>query len=623
MEAPESLALAFATIERPHVAQRLISSVRQRFPAMPIYVADQSLDIAAMSSFYAHMRVTVIRMPYDAGVCASRNRLAASIVEQYFVLCDDDFVFGSGTDFREALRILHNHPDIGVVGGRLYDFDGNSEYQRNWELYLHLDVDNRTLTSTPIYQYAPRIREMGSTRLFLCDAVMNFAVMRRAIFDQPAIRWDERFKSNGEHEDFFLNLKLNSSVRVAYLPTMIAYHHHPEAFANYRSQLRDRLEGWRRLFEKWGIDQYLEIGLGVRSIDDLRETVNESDARSRFYLNDHLSLRRQAESESLLVDKTRLAGVGLLDGTGEAKSSPRMARLLVPLAGGKVMTGPEIEPFEEPYPGTERVGSGNALARYSLEPMGAAVDIKRGSVAILFRYNSLTRADSDFVLWYRVCPEEGKSWRASSGTMTINLRWFAADGSVLVWESSPYLLDIRRSDFWAPLLVEVPVCPRHCAWMRFEVVAGGPATRHPLANGFLFSAGSAISAESQQAPAAALDVLAFSAWKYAATALPPAAVDLSDLAMNGAASEITAEFCAHVPSLMLLETAGLRDSATVLVYGWPGLGAPLSMIPCDGMSGVRSLAPKCVAMPREAADCVQLAIFIKGEGYHKVTLRRE
>src|SRR5882762_421437 len=118
------LALALVTIERPHVVQRLISSIRSQFPAMPIYVADQSLDVGAMSSFYEHMGVTLVRMPYDAGVSASRNRLVERITEPFFVLCDDDFVFDGRTNFADALRIHKHHPNIGVVGGRLYDYDG-------------------------------------------------------------------------------------------------------------------------------------------------------------------------------------------------------------------------------------------------------------------------------------------------------------------------------------------------------------------------------------------------------------------------------------------------------------------------------------------------------------------
>src|SRR5690242_1235412 len=97
-----SLALAFTTFQRPHVAQRLIRSVRRRFPDMPIYVADQSRFVEAMTTFYANQNVKLIRMDYDAGVCASRNKLVEAIAEEYFLLCDDDFIFGTDTDFSEA-----------------------------------------------------------------------------------------------------------------------------------------------------------------------------------------------------------------------------------------------------------------------------------------------------------------------------------------------------------------------------------------------------------------------------------------------------------------------------------------------------------------------------------------
>jgi hypothetical protein len=75
MRNTSQLALAFATIERPHAVQRLIRSVRRYYPDLPVYVADQSQRIEPMTAFYGEMCVNVLRMPYDAGVCASINRL--------------------------------------------------------------------------------------------------------------------------------------------------------------------------------------------------------------------------------------------------------------------------------------------------------------------------------------------------------------------------------------------------------------------------------------------------------------------------------------------------------------------------------------------------------------------
>jgi GT2 family glycosyltransferase len=152
--ATASLALAFATIERPQVAQRLVRSVRKYLGNMPIYVADQSRQVTAIAGFYERYHVRLLRMPYDVGVTASSNRLALGIEEDYFVLCDDDFVLGPQTRFDDALHILRAHPDIGVVGGKLYDFGWNEEWVRNWELFLEYDRQHKILLSIPIYDLA-------------------------------------------------------------------------------------------------------------------------------------------------------------------------------------------------------------------------------------------------------------------------------------------------------------------------------------------------------------------------------------------------------------------------------------------------------------------------------------
>lgn len=273
-----NLALVFATIERPPLVQRLVRSVRRHFPDMPIYVADQSRRPGSMASFYEAQRVQLVAMPFDAGVAASRNRLAAAVAEDFFVLCDDDFIVHAKTSFAEALAVLAAQPEIGVVGGRLHDTSNGDPYDRHWEMYLHYDPANRLLTSVPIYHFAPKAHRLGDIEYYTCDAVLNFAVFRRSLFAQ-GIGWDEQFTCNGEHEDFYLTLKRRGGHAVAYLPAMAAVHDHPYGFAKYRERLRERSEGWRLFMQKWQIDQYLEIGFGVRAIDRPGEVVGEAPAR--------------------------------------------------------------------------------------------------------------------------------------------------------------------------------------------------------------------------------------------------------------------------------------------------------------------------------------------------------
>ncbi|NVK13355.1 MAG: glycosyltransferase [Rhodobacteraceae bacterium] len=265
---PEGLALIFATIGRPHMAQRLISSVRRHFPQMPVYVADQSEPEAEQAAFYEANGCTVAWLEHDAGVCAARNALLDLVREPYFVLCDDDFVLGPQTDFTPALTVLEHSPGTGVVGGRLFDVidepQGRRVQKRFWELLFHYDRDKGKLLTIPLHYFAPEPRDIGGVRCYDCDAVMNFAVFRTAMFDGQ-IRWDPQFKSNGEHEDFYLNLKVHGQHGVVYTPDLAAYHNPPPlVHESAYGRMRIRTRGWQMFLQKWGLRQFLELDEGLR-----------------------------------------------------------------------------------------------------------------------------------------------------------------------------------------------------------------------------------------------------------------------------------------------------------------------------------------------------------------------
>jgi hypothetical protein len=101
--------------------------------------------------------------------------------------------------------------------------------------------------------------------VFLCDMPLNWGLLRRAAFSEE-LRWDERIKINGEHEDFFLNMKFNSSWKAAFFPGLVCDH---ESSRNSEYQaLRSRQAGRQILAQKWGFKHHLEIGTGLRNYDD-------------------------------------------------------------------------------------------------------------------------------------------------------------------------------------------------------------------------------------------------------------------------------------------------------------------------------------------------------------------
>lgn len=257
--------IACVTMDRPAAVQRFVRSARLRFPEVPIYVADQSATLGPMGEFYAAQRVTLVRMPVDAGLSASRNALIDATDHDYIALCDDDFVLGPTTCFDAAVEILDADHSLGVVGGMLHDLDEAGERIRNWEVFFDHDQRHGRFTVTPIYNYPPLVHPVAGRTLYACDGVLNFAVFRRELFAR-GVTWDARIKINGEHEDFYLTLKTRSAYRVVYLPTMAALHQ-PTPRYGQQAALRARREGHRLFLDKWRLTSHVEVGSGARPLD--------------------------------------------------------------------------------------------------------------------------------------------------------------------------------------------------------------------------------------------------------------------------------------------------------------------------------------------------------------------
>ena len=291
-----NISFCFATIERPHCARRLIRSIRQHFPAAPIFVGDQSAKEHDQAAFYQEQGVTAVYLAYDSGVCHARNAVVAQVRTPYLVLCDDDFIVDADTNFDLALNIFEHNSHIMVVGGRVIDI-GNADTRqgedRHWESFFFLDQRTKILVQLPIYSFRPLEGRAGAHRFFYCDAVLNFAMMRTALFQQHGHRWDERFKCNGEHEDFYLSLMARKELGVAYIPEMVIYHHNVSG-ENYGA-LRNRQEGWMLFAEKWGVDQFYDCfkDLNLRFFSGL----SEASIDSRGFWQDLVDLPHGANEQ--------------------------------------------------------------------------------------------------------------------------------------------------------------------------------------------------------------------------------------------------------------------------------------------------------------------------------------
>ncbi len=252
------ITVCVTTIDRAHCAQRFVRSVRARYPHLGIVLVSQGEPHPLLAETCADERVALDAVDYDAGVTVARNRAIALASSGYLLFCDDDFMFGADTDLEPAWRIMEGDRSIDILGGLLIDIrDENLQMRvRRWEKYLFVDQARASLVTVPIDSCAPAPRQMAGHCYFDTDTVLNWKLVRRALFDRfPG--WDPRYQCNGEHEDFYLSVKSRDDIRVAYAPSLLVYHHHPPDHA-YRSR-RQRQAGWPLLGEKWRLENYVDI----------------------------------------------------------------------------------------------------------------------------------------------------------------------------------------------------------------------------------------------------------------------------------------------------------------------------------------------------------------------------
>ena len=450
-------------------------------------------------------------------------------------------------------------------------------------------------------------------RYFLCDAVLNFAVFRTAIFAAGA-QWDERFKSNGEHEDFYLNLKVNTPFKVGYLPTMVAYHHHPEAYRVYRSRLRERNEGWKLFLEKWGLEQHIEYGLGVRTVDDIATVTAVEDVRERFFVNADLSLRRtEARPGTLLIgDFEKVSAVGALTPAGaRAECALAPGRLLVNPGSATIVPAtprlPELSPEGAP-------SEAELYDRYGLESSWQSQAVSFVSEQLYFRYDPVLRSDNDFFVWY-FCVAPKRRDESNYRRLAVIARWSASDGSDLVWRSRRMFIDLRPSEFWRPLFLEVPVVARGCRWLRFDLITDGGSSPDPVCTGFLFGrqSNSARAENTQDAS----EVLALGRLPNDGASPGTAGRSLEDIAPTCAKWPVTPLHSAMAAEMSILQTDKLAGLEVLYFVGWESLGRALvsARLPAPDLP-----VPTALALPKAGWSSLGGRVFGYGSTAGLVTL---
>ena len=234
--------LLIKTFERPECLEALLTSIRARYPAIRIMIADDSRVPRAPRN---EVGLKFFPLSFDVGLSAGRNLLLEHVDTPYFILLDDDLVFVEQTRIECLLMLLERHSLDLVAGAKRLDgkplpFEGA----------LELEAGSRTL-----YRRRGCAIEVFDDHVRF-DYVHNFFAARTQRI-RALGGWDDQLKL-GEHTEFFLRLKLRDA-KVGFTPDVVVEErrHRSNLYQRYRRRASTFKQQY--FYPSYNIDRVVDV----------------------------------------------------------------------------------------------------------------------------------------------------------------------------------------------------------------------------------------------------------------------------------------------------------------------------------------------------------------------------
>ena len=214
--------IGITAFKRPRHLERLVQSIRVRYPQIPIIVGDNGDEPARLPR-----DVRYVKLPYDCGLSRTRNALVDATDQEYFLLLEEDFCFSEETRIERFADVLDSDPEIGVVGGTLFCHGIKQSYSVDFHRFretLYLRCTRGDIRVTP-----------DGTAYQICDMCFNFGLFRREMLAEH--RWCDELKL-GEHFPYFDAVKRSAKWRVANCESVAAEHDIGDRSPDYQTHRR-------------------------------------------------------------------------------------------------------------------------------------------------------------------------------------------------------------------------------------------------------------------------------------------------------------------------------------------------------------------------------------------------
>jgi hypothetical protein len=238
-----TIAVGTPMFNRVSHLEALLDSV-EKTDIQQVYVADNGEEMEEKTRVYSAnypFDLRVIDLEYDAGVGACRKALSQEPTEDYLLMVDSDMKIGS--DYQILAKQLDACDELGAIGAMLVEdkriFTGSTDlFKQNG--YILKDIRGektiQTISEAPLVEF---------------DMIPQAGMFRRECITDYS--WDDYYRTQREHIDFFWGQKQHTNWKFAISPT-VHIRHNPGGSADYSShrESTEKVDESVKYFkEKW------------------------------------------------------------------------------------------------------------------------------------------------------------------------------------------------------------------------------------------------------------------------------------------------------------------------------------------------------------------------------------
>lgn len=230
---------------RPGYLKRCVESIRRFYPKIEIIVSDNGRpDPYIKRALVETHKCRYLELSFDSGASLAKNAALDVTTSKYAVIIDDDFEFTRNTKLEKFKIVLESNENLGVVGGKPMSSTGKIGTRGS---RLLINKEKGIFWRYPIED--PEWKEIEGIKYYYVDYTRQFLLIRNA----PDIRWDDDLKIGGLHIAFFINIKLHTSWKVAYVPEVEVIHHLSYLTSPGYRRYRRRKDFKKKFYEKTGL----------------------------------------------------------------------------------------------------------------------------------------------------------------------------------------------------------------------------------------------------------------------------------------------------------------------------------------------------------------------------------